>query len=65
MKRPMILLSICLIILGSAAPLRAEEIASTEILSKLGEISDSQKQILDSLEQMKAELQVIKVRTTR
>jgi len=64
MKKLITILSVCALVLGTTAPLRADETSSAEVLKKLDEISESQRQILDSLEQMKAELQVIKVRTT-
>ena len=43
---------------------RADDSSSDEILRKLNEISETQKQLMESLEQVKAELQIVKVRVT-
>ncbi len=43
---------------------RAEDSSSAEVLRKLNEISQSQEKILQSLQEVKSELQVLKVRVT-
>ncbi len=42
----------------------AEEVSSSEVLKRLSEIEQNQVKIIQSLEEVKSELQIVKVRVT-
>lgn len=61
----LVVMSILFVFMARSVKAQGEEVLSQEISKKLDDVINSQKQIMDAIDSMKAELAVIKIRITQ